>query len=1237
MKFLNRIIFINSADKSIKYAEVNLDGNVHFIGTQGVGKSTLLRAILFFYNADKQKLGIPVHQGKKTFDEYYFPFQNSFIVYEVQTENGFFCVLAFKSQGRVAFRFFDSAFDKNFFIDKEGKAFESWDKTREAFGKNIYYTKIIQGYEEYRNILYGNNKGLPSEFRKYAVIESKQYQNIPRTITNVFLNANLSAEFVKETIIKSFNEEEIKIDLTTYSQTHLKDFEMNLNDIKKWTDKNRSGENQVEKQADNVSTVYSALKYLEKKKTELAHQLGWALHYVNEQKPKVAEKLEGEQLKRNKANDKLKDLNGLFDKKKEKTQEQIGKYKGKLDEIKNKQDEYSLLKIETILERVSKKTSWETEKKNLTTEKEILTSQHLEIQQRYDALLKQLENLLREFENNKQTEKNTAKENLLHFKDELNKQYETLYEEIRKQHKEELEVANALVSEKGKAITNLKIKRSEITNKRFYETEIESCKTETNTLNSAISKATTEIEKATDKVKNIQKEWELEETKIKEATQRKVENQNEIEKKHSDNILAIDTKIGNNKDKLFGWLNINVPDWDKTIGKVIDDENVLFKAGLNPQKNSKADLSFYGISIDTNEIDKKVKTVADYQTEKEEIKILIQSIQKAIVDLSAGCNEELEKLKRRLHPKIKDQKEIIQNNEYTRDQSKLKLEEVGVRFGDWKKKAETEKKAALEKIDADSAKFSEEELKAKEQAQKVADGINKQIDNKRKEKESKIKTEQQKMTDVISKIDVEIDNKKKEVAKKEVDIKAKQKKEFDVKGVDTAQLEAIEKKVTLATDELKFIEDNTSLTERYKYDKEQLFDKEDEFKSKKNLLDKQLETELSKHKQQQEKLFQEIGEFDSKISETKKILEDFEIDLTAFETLKKTEIYPTVETFIDAFSAEHETEIRCTNLIDELNISDNTITKRYIELQVAINKFTGNFQESNIFNFKIKLNEKEEYLEFADMLKEFVDYDKLGEFKKRVEERFAHIIRRIGIETGDLISKEGEISQVIRDINNDFVSRKFVQAIKSMELRTVQSANRIFQLLVEIKIFNDENSIELGKPNLFTSDGQAVKNEKAISLLKQLIKEMASYKEKEITLSDSFELQFRIVENDNDTDWVEKLTSVGSDGTDILVKAMINIMLLNVFKDRAAKKHKDDFRLHCMMDEIGKLHPTNVKGILKFANDRNILLINSSPTSYNATDYRYTYLLAKDGKNVTSVKRLVRKIPKLESEIPTEA
>ncbi|WP_394801004.1 ATP-binding protein [Niabella ginsengisoli] len=45
MRYLSKIIMIESAN--VRYTEVNLDGNVHLTGTQGVGKSTLLRALLF--------------------------------------------------------------------------------------------------------------------------------------------------------------------------------------------------------------------------------------------------------------------------------------------------------------------------------------------------------------------------------------------------------------------------------------------------------------------------------------------------------------------------------------------------------------------------------------------------------------------------------------------------------------------------------------------------------------------------------------------------------------------------------------------------------------------------------------------------------------------------------------------------------------------------------------------------------------------------------------------------------------------------------------------------------------------------------------------------------------------------------------------------------------------------------------------------------------------------------------
>ena len=45
---------------------------------------------------------------------------------------------------------------------------------------------------------------------------------------------------------------------------------------------------------------------------------------------------------------------------------------------------------------------------------------------------------------------------------------------------------------------------------------------------------------------------------------------------------------------------------------------------------------------------------------------------------------------------------------------------------------------------------------------------------------------------------------------------------------------------------------------------------------------------------------------------------------------------------------------------------------------------------------------------------------------------------------------------------------------------------------------------------------------------------------KQLQVADTFKLEFRIKENDNDTGWVEKIANVGSDGTDILVKAMVN-------------------------------------------------------------------------------------------------
>ena len=130
MRYLNKIIFINSA--RIRYAEINLNGNVHFIGTQGVGKSTLLRAILFFYNADTFGLGIPKQKELTPITILKIQTLTSFMKLSVMMVK--FCVVSYKSQHKVCFRFFDGEYNRNFFVSENGNVPESWDGIAEQLG-----------------------------------------------------------------------------------------------------------------------------------------------------------------------------------------------------------------------------------------------------------------------------------------------------------------------------------------------------------------------------------------------------------------------------------------------------------------------------------------------------------------------------------------------------------------------------------------------------------------------------------------------------------------------------------------------------------------------------------------------------------------------------------------------------------------------------------------------------------------------------------------------------------------------------------------------------------------------------------------------------------------------------------------------------------------------------------------------------------------------------------------------
>ena len=318
---------------------------------------------------------------------------------------------------------------------------------------------------------------------------------------------------------------------------------------------------------------------------------------------------------------------------------------------------------------------------------------------------------------------------------------------------------------------------------------------------------------------------------------------------------------------------------------------------------------------------------------------------------------------------------------------------------------------------------------------------------------------------------------------------------------------------------------------------------------------------------------------------------------------------------------EHTSET-CSELVVQMRGALNKKRQKVEELKRATNSFSSHFGANNTFHFIVPQYD-EEYLEFALNLQDFIQNDKIEEYRERVSEHYNTILRSVSREVGLLMNHSAEIKGIINEVNRDFQERNFAGVIKSIELRAEESSDRMMLLLRSIRDFTEENALTMGELTLFSGTDRDEVNKKVIEHLKRFMRQLQKEPSRtELSLSDTFRLQFRIQENDNNTGWVERINNVGSDGTDILVKAMVNIMLINVFKTKASRKN-GDFIIHCMMDEIGKLHPSNVSGILQFANVRNIYLINSSPIGYNADIYKYNYLLTKDGKSQTHVTRLL--------------
>lgn len=1212
MRYLNRIIFINSA--TIRYSSIQLDGNIHFIGTQGVGKSTVLRALLFFYNADTQKLGIPVE--KKSYADYYFPHSDSYIIYEVVRETGTFCVLSFKSMNRICFRFIDSEYRPELFIGTDNAAFSSPEEIRASLDRNkIAYSVLINTYEEYRNILYGNAQGR-KDYRKYSLMESKQYQNIPRTIQNVLLNSKLEAEFIKQTIISSLNEEEACIDLNRY-KSHLANFETQIKDIAAFR------QPAIAKQAENIAQLCIEMDYAERQMADNARELFVSYQKALKEIPLLESKLKATEEVCRTLQSRKEAIDQKSEDKRKKLNNEIALYQRDLTQARKREAEYEQMNIRQIIERMERYPELKAQEYSLREEQKILETQFQEVTTKYDALIQVAQNQLAGFLNEKERQKLTLEQQFNLRKEELQDAYRQQEEERRANSEKQLDHLREQKSKAEGILNELRFTHRQWKQETLYREEIAAIQAKLLSHAADRQQMKNSIAHSRLCIESITKQWD---TELQSKEQQTAFRQGVLKEKAEairKEIERIDLYISDNKDSLYGWLNEHRKGWEETIGKVCD-ETILYQKELDPQEvvDASSD-AFFGIRMRLDRIEKQPRTLEELQIEKLQLEQQLTACQQESDQLISTLEADKEKLKKKYQPQIKELKERIRQESYELERTERNCQQEEISLADWKKRAAQEQEERLHKQQLQIEVAEKNVTGIQSDITAFREQKEKESNARRSEKEKAIRTILREKENKLQLLTDECEQQKSATRQQCASYEVEKQKKLKEQGADTERLQAIHYQLNRIAEELSFISKHRDVVAVYRKEKCDLLDKVPEYKQKKKQLEEQLLQEEEHHRQEINSLKEKLTKTYEQCRIVENSIRENKENCTVYEQIPSLDWYPSISYLLNAEAcAKIKTDRTCQTINEELTRIYMNLFRKLGALRKTINEFTGNFSTGNLFSFPTLFIDDKAYMAFASDLRDFMEEHKIEEFERRVNERHTDLFRQISNDTTDLTSKENAIQTIINRINHDFDARNFVWVIQRIEMRMDDSSNKIVQTLRAIKTFNDEHSNDLGVSNLFSSGNEGKVKAQATELLRGLIREIASTKNEIITLSDTFELKFRVVENQNDTGFVERLSNVGSEGTDILVKAMINIMLLNVFKEGASRKFKD-FKLHCMMDEIGKLHPENITGILKFANDRNILLVNGSPTELNSEAYRHIYKLGKDEKSCTRIFRIL--------------
>jgi hypothetical protein len=1210
VRILNRIVEINIAN--VKYADIELCGNTCFVGTNNFGKTSLQRAILFFYSANSRGLGIA--QSQKSFEEHYFRYENSYLIYEIATEDKPFFVMVYR-HNKLVFRFVDAPYNPDFFLNSNDEAMKIKEIINNLERRGIYISNQIDTFERYRNIIYGTETD--KQLSKFHLLKgNEKYGNIPKSITNVFLSSksSIDSRFIKDFIANSLTDQNSSIKLEQVER-QLRQFNEKYTDIETYIKK------ETGQLIELIDKKYDQVQMLKGSQMELADKLGSSIRFAETQNEAIRDAAKKKEIELEELTNEHEAQTEAIQEKQNDIREEIGFYDRTIREANKKLKEYKENNIDEAVEKHSEKEKLQVELNIARREYESLTSNVSSIELKYSSLIEQLRNDKAAYVNkiNSKTSEifNHYNELQLLQKNEFNKRDA----ELKQKRDEALSDVSGEVTAKQIEFNELKSEEKVIRNTRFYEQEIKALETELAELRAINYKNKSEKAIKQNMVQTIQREWEALELKIKTALNNKINQSNADIIKLKTEIKEIESKLNVQHDAFYGYLEKNVKNWQENIGKVVN-EKLLFRTDLTPEIKENAANTLYGISLNLENVEVISKSIEEYQFEKNERLAQIRDLEESLNQFQTANNEEKMLAADKFGKQLGELKEDLKVLTYSLELADKREQKLQIELEDWKIKAGTEVEDSLTG-NRQRLNIIEEELSIlNKKKNNVLNDFNLQFEKLNAYNIERLGELKERQETEISELEVEKKNQVKEFENKEEELSKEKESNFKNKGVDAKQLKSVEGRLKELQDALKEIEQYAQLVNDYLKDKREKFDKlpdliqkKEEFVKTNNDLSAQLEENTRKYNLKRMELNKAKRAFDEELIEFNNGIRFYT------ETFRESPVHNKYADIIERAEPKR-TNFKIADLCTQMLKNDSHFNEEYGAFQRYVNEFAGKFRLENHFNFVIRTDATQgEYERFAQNLRSFINENK-------IELSIAETATQIGLVTDSIATKVKELSgqkdkiqHIITLIAEDFKKAEFEESklIEFIKIKIEESDNKVYKLLKRIEEFREEHGLVYNEGLFNTDFATGTKREistRAVKLLDQLRTAIKEQEQEEIRLQDLFELKFNIKEGMNETGWTHKIDSIGSTGTDILVKAIIYITLLHVFIKESSHRSSKDFKVHCIIDEVGQISAHYLRELLKFAKNRNIMMINGLPNKSGLeSHYKFTYQFRREENN----------------------